>query len=61
MGGKWIHNFNGNMVQSTHAMGEVQLHMVPPAMGGKWIHNFNGNMVQSTPCYGWEVNSQLQW
>jgi hypothetical protein len=28
---------------------------------GKWLHNINGNMVQSTPCYGWEVNSQLQW
>ena len=68
MGGKWIDNFNGNMVQST------------PCYGGKWIHNFNGNMVeytllwvgsdfttsmetsvQSTPCYGVEVNSQLQW
>ena len=68
MGGKWIDNFNGNMVQSTPCYGwEVNsnlngnMYRVHPAMGVKWIHNFNGNMVQSTPCYGCEVNSQLQW
>jgi Zn-finger protein len=74
MGGKWIHNFNGNMVQSTHCYGcevnwqlqKLSIHFASIAVCTLYhvtIEVVNSlpthSSVYSVPCYHWSCQFML--